>query len=170
MEEFLIVDGYNVINNWPHLVELKDGNLEHARDKLLETLQNYAAYNNVKIILVFDAHLSESKMRSSYLENGVEVIYSKKGETADMVIEKIIDWMPPRAKVIVATSDWAEQRLVMGKGALRMPARELYYKVQSVEKNIQKTIEKSKKNSTGMLEAQLDENIRKKLEEWRRKS
>jgi hypothetical protein len=170
VEEFLIVDGYNIINNWPNLAELKDHNLEHARDKLLETLQNYAAYKNIKIILVFDAHLSESKMRSSHLENGVEVIYSKKGETADMVIEKIIDCMPPRSKVIVATSDWAEQRLVMGKGALRMPARELYYKVQSAEKNIKKTIEKTKKKSSSLLEAQLEEEVRKKLEAWRRKS
>jgi hypothetical protein len=170
MDEFLIVDGYNVINDWPNLVDLKESNMEHARDKLIQIMQNYGAYKNIKIIIVYDAYLSESKMRSSYYNDYVEVIYSKKGETADMVIEKLIDFMPPRSKIEVATSDWAVQRIIMGKGALRISARELYVKIMEAEKGIKVKIENNKKNSGNVLGSYLGENIKKKLEKWRRDS
>lgn len=163
------MDGYNIINAWPNLVKLKDENLEHARDKLIEILQNYAAFKKIDVIVVFDAHLSRSKTRTYFLENRVEVIYSKKGETADMVIEKLIDCMPPRSKIFVATSDWAEQRIILGKGALRMPARELLLKVQETEKNIKKCIDNNRKKQDNVLETYLRDNIRKKLEELRQK-
>ncbi len=170
MDEFLIIDGYNVINDWPNLVDLKETNMEHARDKLVQIMQNYAAYKNIRVIIVYDAYLSASKMRSSQDNCCVKVIYSKKGETADMVIEKLIDYMPPRSKIEVATSDWAVQRIIMGKGALRIPARELYIKILNAEESIRRKIEKNKKISNNLLSSNLGENVKKKLEEWRRRS
>ena len=49
----VFVDGYNVINSWPELNRIKEYSFEAARDKLIEIMQNYGAYNGYKIFLVF---------------------------------------------------------------------------------------------------------------------
>ncbi|MEW6624979.1 MAG: NYN domain-containing protein [Bacillota bacterium] len=168
MDEYLIVDGYNVINSWPNLVELKKDDLELARDKLVEILQNYQGMQQAIIIVVFDAHLSKAKTRTYLAEGNLQVVYTKAGETADSLIEKMIGELPERSKITVVTNDWDEQRIVMGKGALRMSSRELYYRVSDMGEVISQ-------NSAGgfkklkSIEGRLHDKVRKKLEEWRRK-
>lgn len=169
VEEYLVVDGYNVINSWPDLSALKEENLEHARDKLIQIMQNYAVYKGVKIIIVFDGQYSHNKSQSVYSVDNIEVIYSRKNETADMVIEKLIDSLPQDSRKVVATSDWVEQRIIMGKGALRMSVRELFIRVQETEMGIKKELSKGKGKSIGPLETQLKESIREKFDNWRRK-
>jgi len=51
--EYLLVDGYNIINAWPELREL--GNLEHARARLVELLASYGAFRGIEVIVVFDS-------------------------------------------------------------------------------------------------------------------
>lgn len=52
----LIVDGYNMIGAWPELVQLKNKDLmEDAREQLLQSLSNYAKYEKLAVIVVFDA-------------------------------------------------------------------------------------------------------------------
>ena len=56
-KQLLIVDGYNMIGAWPELVQLKkQERLEDARELLLSRLSNYAKYEGLEIIVVFDAH------------------------------------------------------------------------------------------------------------------
>lgn len=168
-KEYLVVDGYNVINSWPDLSALKEESLEHARDKLVQIMQNYAVFKDVKVIVVFDGQYSLHKTQSLYKEDKVEVLYSKKGETADMVIEKLIDSLPQDSKKVVATSDWVEQRIILGKGALRMSVRELFIRVQEAEMGIKKEMGSRKSKSSSSLEGQLKESIREKFDNWRRK-
>ena len=52
----LIVDGYNMIGDWPVLKELKEKSLEEARAKLVELMAEYQAYMGYRIIVVFDAY------------------------------------------------------------------------------------------------------------------
>jgi predicted RNA-binding protein with PIN domain len=170
LEEYLIIDGYNVINSWQHLIELKNDNLELARDKLIETLQNFQGMQSIKIIVVFDAYLSKSRMRTVDSIGGVKVIYTKTGETADALIERMIDELPSRSKITVVTNDWNEQKIILGKGALRMTSRELLYKINTVEDIISTTCKNTTSNSSKSLEARLEDDVKKKLEEWRRKS
>ena len=55
-KELLIVDGYNIIGAWPHLVKLKNQDkMEDARDSLLHELSNYQKYTGIKVRVVFDA-------------------------------------------------------------------------------------------------------------------
>lgn len=128
MEAVLLVDGYNVINGWPELDKIKEENLEHARDKLIEILSNYGSFKGLQVIVVFDGHLVKGGVRTSEIINGVEVIYTGEGETADAVIEKLMHQLPPSVQAYVATSDWNEQKIVLGKGALRLSVRDLHKK------------------------------------------
>jgi len=55
-EEYLLVDGYNIIHAWPELKELADEDMESARIKLLDILSNYQGIRKCRIMIVFDAY------------------------------------------------------------------------------------------------------------------
>lgn len=136
-KELLIVDGYNMIGSWPELVQLKNqGKLEDAREALLQRLSNYAKYENLEVIVVFDAQLVPG-IQQTYKKYHLTVVFTKEEETADSYIERIAGEKNDRlTQVTVATSDLAEQWLVFSKGALRASANELYKNVQKTEHTI----------------------------------
>lgn len=126
MNTTLIVDGYNVIHSWPELSRMKEENLAHARDKLREFMAGYGAFKGVQVVLVFDAHMSAAS-EASEIQDGVVVVYTGEGQTADSYIEKLAyGLVRQRQTVYVVTSDWAEQLTVLGTGAFRISSRELY--------------------------------------------
>lgn len=167
MLEYLIVDGYNVINSWPILIKLKNDNLELARDKLVEMLQNYQGTQDINVIVVFDAHLSKAKVRTISNRGKVEIFYTKAGETADTLIERMIGELPARSNKTVVTNDWNEQKIILGKGALRMTSRELLYRLTSAEEIISNKTKNLGKNIKS-IEDRLQDQVKRKLEEWRR--
>ena len=87
MREWLLVDGYNVINNWNDFKKIRSENLEHARDLLREKIAEYVAFKGYLGLVVFDA---QEVQGSSEEENygAVTVIYTDEGETADSWIAK----------------------------------------------------------------------------------
>lgn len=135
--QLLIVDGYNMIGAWPELVTLKNQDrLEDARENLLQRLSNYAKYEGLRIIVVFDAQLVPG-ITQNYKKYQLEVVFTEEGETADSYIERIAGELNDLlTQVTVATSDLAEQWVVFSQGALRTSARELYKAVQKTEKTI----------------------------------
>lgn len=166
-EEYLIIDGYNVINAWPELIKLKEVNFEHARMKLIEIISNYSGYKGIKVIIVFDAHQVKGGVERKEYYNGVEVIYSQEGVTADMVIEKLINSLAKNQKVFVATSDKVEQDIIWAKGAYRLSSRELLNEInENLKQNKERFQEKQYKPFR--LDAHLDDEVRLKLERWRR--
>ncbi|EOT39109.1 hypothetical protein I568_02309 [Enterococcus columbae DSM 7374 = ATCC 51263] len=136
-EQLLIVDGYNMIGAWPELAILKkQDKLEEAREALLNRLSNYAKYEGLRVMVVFDAQLVPG-VTQSYAKYQLQVIFTQEGETADSYIERVAGELNTRlTQVTVATSDLAEQWVVFSQGALRTSARELYKSVQKVEKQI----------------------------------
>lgn len=136
-EQLLIVDGYNMIGAWPNLAQLKkQDRLEEAREDLLNCLSNYAKYEGIRVMVVFDAQLVPG-ITQSYTKYQLQVIFTQEGETADSYIERVAGELNTRlTQVTVATSDLAEQWVVFSQGALRTSARELYKSVQKVEKQI----------------------------------
>lgn len=167
MEDYLIVDGYNIINAWPELIELKEINLDHARKHLIDVLSNYRALKGNKVLIVYDGHQVKGGVEKKETITGIEVIYSSEGETADMVIEKIVPTLPKHSLVCVATSDWTEQRIVLGKGAFRVSARELLERITQAEKESEKHIQVGEK-SKQTLDGFMSDDVREKLEKWRR--
>lgn len=168
MDEVIIVDGYNIINYWDELNKLKGESLSHARDRLIDIMASFGALKGIQVIIVFDGHLVKGGVRNSEFVSGVEVIYSGEGETADAVIEKLMHQLPPNIKrVYVATSDWDEQRIVLGKGAIRLSARELAIEVQKLHKEAEKLYVNDRR-SKQFLDSYLNVNILEILEKWRR--
>lgn len=142
-KELLIIDGYNMIGSWPHLVQLKDMNkMEDARDVLLHELSNYQLYEGIEIRVVFDAQLVPG-IQKNYKKYLLSVIFTKEGETADSYIERVVgEENSLITQVTVATSDLAEQWLVFQKGALRKSANELYKDLKHARKTIESDAKK----------------------------
>ncbi len=167
MKKYLVIDGYNIINAWEKLKELANESLEIARQKLAEVMVEYASYNGIQVIIVFDAYLVKGS-RSVFKEyENLEIVYTKENQTADSYIEKLISQMNKRDMIKVATNDWAEQQIILGKGAIRISARELKLEVDFAKSKITKKIlpKKTKKNT---LDSLVDEETLSKLEKIRR--
>lgn len=164
-KEYLFVDGYNVINSWNNLRELSSINLEVAREELIEIMAEYQHYSSIKIIVVFDAHMVKGNSGKKETIKDVEVVYTKENETADQYIEKVLDDIGRVERVRVATSDWLEQQIVLGRGGTRISARELEAEIFDNKKLIkQKTKTENVKND--LLIGRLDEETLIKLNKW----
>ena len=134
--EFVLVDGYNVIFAWPDLNRLAAQSLDAARERLIERLRNYQGFRQNAVIVVFDAYKVKNNPGSVQHLGGVSVVYTKEAETADMYIERAAYDLSKRHNVRVATSDGAEQMIILGAGALRVPALSFESEVLEVERAI----------------------------------
>lgn len=138
----LFVDGYNMIGAWPELLHLKKmDQLAQARDLLLNELSVYRKYRDMKIIVVFDAQFVPG-LTQIYDHYDLMVVFTQEGETADSYIEReVTHWINPLHRVIVATSDSAEQWLIFQKGATRMSAQELWLEINQDKREIRQGIQ-----------------------------
>lgn len=165
VKEYLFVDGYNVINTWDRFKELKKENLEEARNELIDILVEYMHYSGIKIILVFDGHLVKGNSGTKENYQGLDIVYTKENETADQYIEKKLDEIGRTKKVRVATSDWMEQQIVLGRGGTRISSRELEAEIFNEKRLINRKISRENKKND-MLMNRLDDETIQKLSKW----
>ena len=134
--EFVLVDGYNIIFAWEDLKKLAAQSLDSARARLIERLRNYQGFRQCAVIVVFDAYKVKNNPGKVERLGGVSVVYTKEAETADMYIERATYDLSKRHQVRVATSDGMEQMIILGNGALRVPALAFEAEVREVERAI----------------------------------
>ena len=132
-EEFLLVDGYNVIFAWDELRELAEVNIDSARVRLMDRLSNYQGYKKMNLIIVFDAYKVHGNHGNVEKYHNIYVVYTKEAETADQYIAKAVNDIGEGYNVTVATSDSLVQLIIFSKSAIRMSARELKEEVESCE-------------------------------------
>ncbi|MGE5380986.1 MAG: NYN domain-containing protein [Methylocystaceae bacterium] len=164
-ETVLIVDGYNVIYAWPELMQLKDKSLQASREALIDIMINYAAYKGYRVYVVFDGQGTEDTVEYN---GSIYTCYTREGDTADQYIERLVgDEAFTACEVYVATSDYAQQRIVLGRGAHRISSRELHIQVQKMWDKFDRLQEKTGSWS-GMLVSRLGAEMRTALEKLRR--
>lgn len=167
MMDVLVVDGYNVIGAWDELNKLQQRDMEQARKRLIELLEEYQAYTGNRVIVVFDA-LYVKGMESRQSMNKVEVIYTKEDETADECIERQVKSLKNvKNQVYVATSDYLEQRTIFSRGALRISARELQMEIENLEGNIYEELDKQHRERPTM-KIPINREVKEMFEKWRR--
>ncbi|MGL4731804.1 MAG: NYN domain-containing protein [Clostridium sp.] len=164
----VFVDGYNIINSWPNLKDIKDYSYESAREKLIDIMRNYSAFCGYKIEVVFDAHMVKGACEKKEKYDKVSVIFTKEGETADSYIEKKVNMIGRKFEVYVVTSDSLEQQITFQRGASRVSSLEFYHEVMEVEKRIGKKYEKVYSQKRNLFEDMIDEDVAKVLEKMRR--
>jgi len=153
LDEYLLVDGYNIIFDWAELKEMAKANLTGARNKLCELLCNYQGYKKIVIIVVFDAHQTENIKNNIEKYQNIYIVYTKKAETADQYIEAAVQEMNRKYQVTVATSDALEQRIIWGMGGLRLSAAGLKVELEKAQKEMQEIyLEKGERRADSPFE------------------
>lgn len=166
-EEYLLVDGYNIIFSWDELNEMSKTNIAAARQKLMDVLCNYQGFKKCTLILVFDAYKVEGFQGEVQKYHNIHVVYTKEAETADQYIEKTVHQIAKKYKVTVATSDATEQVIIWGAGAMRMSAQGLLQEVQETNKEIRRLLDETKKPGKESMLKGLDPEVAELLEEVR---
>lgn len=134
LPKYLIVDGYNIIYDWPELKELAKDDLFNAREKLIAVMAEYQAYTGQKMMIVFDGYQVRDNYGSRDQKGELLVVYTKYGETADAYIEKISLDLEDQYDLTVASSDGLVQNAILAHGALRISARQLKNMIEAMEK------------------------------------
>ena len=138
-EEYLLVDGYNIIFAWEELRSLASVNIDSARDKLMDICCNYQGYAGCTLILVYDAYKVKGNPGSVLKYHNIHVVYTKEAETADQYIEKTVHKIGRKNRVTVATSDALEQMIIWGEGATRLSAAGFKEAVETAERQLKET-------------------------------
>lgn len=140
----LIVDGYNVIHAWTSLKRLlSEASLEAARDKLVERLAVLGMITGESVTVVFDAHHSSSMSNSEEMVDGVRVVFTRRGHSADHAIERIAYAASTTKEIItVATSDRFQRDLVRGMGGAVISALELERRVIDAENEMSRNVKR----------------------------
>ena len=140
-EEYLLVDGYNVIFAWEELSALSKVTLDGARGRLLDILCDYQAMKGCRLIVVFDAYRLKGHPEEAYAYHNIYVVYTKEAETADRYIERFAHDNSKKYQITVATSDGLEQIIIRGEGCRILSSRDL-----------QADVERQKEQTRGILE------------------
>ena len=140
----LIVDGYNVVHAWTSLKRLlSTASLEVARDDLIRRLWVPGIVSGEEVTVVFDAHHSTAMSNSEETVDGVRVVFTRKGHSADHSIERLAYLASQSRDVItVATSDRFQADLVRGMGGAVISALELERRVIDAEREMSRRVQR----------------------------
>lgn len=143
----LLIDGYNVIFAWDFLSDIAAEDLARARTALTDLLCNYAAFTGADVLLVFDAYRVPMNAGRTEEVDGIRVVYTAEGETADAYLEKYMHLAGPDYTLRLVTSDRLIQFSAVHAGVLRMSAREFLYEIQRIDLEIRARIQKLEKEN-----------------------
>lgn len=166
-EQYLLVDGYNIIFAWEDLKVLAEENIDAARDRLMEILCNYQGFKKCTLILVFDAYRVEGHVETTFMHNNIHVVYTKEAETADQYIEKTVHRIGRTYDVTVATSDRLEQVIILGQGGNLLSAQGLKEEVGLVEQQIREVVLARKEKGRNYLFDHMSDEMAEYMEEVR---
>ena len=156
-EEYLLVDGYNIIFAWDELKAIARDSLDAARKSLCDLLCNYQGYRKCHVILVFDAYKVKGGQGSVEKYHNIHVVYTREAETADAYIERATYEIGREHRVQVATSDGPEQLIILGHGALRLSATAFRQEVEQVQGEIAAALDKNNRpEKSGAVRAAME--------------
>lgn len=113
--QYLIVDGHSVIFAWPELRALHERRTELARDALVRKLRDYQDWTGVRVVVVFDG--TGTAVGASSDPGEIQIFYSRAGQTADSVVERLASKYGEQFQLLIATDDYLEQETVLACGA-----------------------------------------------------
>jgi len=126
---WIIVDGYNVIRQWRELAMLDRTDLQSGREALLRELQSYRRRKGHRITVVFDGRERGGFSEATEHVGGVAVRYSRRGETADAVIARLV--AEESSGTLVVSSDHEVAAVAWRQGAAWLSAREFMEKLEA---------------------------------------
>jgi len=168
-EEFLLVDGYNIIYAWSELKGLVDDNMDGARMKLLDSLSNYQGIRKCQIIVVFDAYRVQGHLEEVIDYHNIHMLYTREAQTADQYIERFAHDNQKKYNITVATSDGLQQIIIRGAGCSLLSARELKAEIDGVNERIKQEYKEKQGRDRNYLIDALSPEAKQQMEELTKK-
>ncbi len=137
-QQYLIVDGYNIIFAWEELAQIAASDISAARRRLCDLLASYTGFKKCRTVVVFDGYKQKGNPGEKSNLHNLQVVYTKENETADSYIEALAAEIGPNYNLRIATSDGLVQLAGLRSGLLRMSARELKLEVEAAQKEMRK--------------------------------
>lgn len=163
----MIVDGYNIIYKWPRLKKhMVKGDLQRAREMLVDDLEGLRSIKGWRIEVVFDGHgrstvgplgigpgnkvvvtRADQHINTDVSKHGVRVVFTGVGVEADAYIEarcsqaKNVTNGEVTGSFIVATDDLMIRMAGLSAGALCMGAERLVDELKAVKEAISYRVE-----------------------------
>lgn len=162
-----LIDGYNALNTIDSLRAIMRKDLAGARDNLINSIIELTAYEGSEAIVVFDGRAEGLPDRSFYNRGSVEVVFTRKDETADELIERIAFSMEKEVVISLVTSDYLQQKTAFSKNVLRIPPRELWEVIGKTGEEIAEA-SLERKGRRRKIEDELDDDVKEILEKMRR--
>lgn len=166
-KKLIIIDGYNILNSWDKYIPFLKMSFENARNELVYDMGEFSKLTGVDLLLVFDAYkinFVESKEKIK----GIEVVYTRKNETADQYIEKKMDELGRKIFISVGTDDTLIQKLVTQRGGEVLTSKELLYRYENLKNKSNRLEIKNRITNKSYLNT-LDEKILNKIDEIEKK-
>ena len=137
-QQYIIVDGYNIIFAWDDLAKIAKEDLEGARRQLCDRLSDFAGFRKCRIVVVFDGYKVKGNLGEKIQHHNIQVVYTKENETGDNYIEGLVAQIGTNYNLRVATSDSLVQLGALRSGVLRMSARELQEEILRAKEEMKK--------------------------------
>ena len=136
-QRVMIIDGYNAV----HALGMAQQDLEKAREAFLGLVKEYSEYHKMRIYLVWDAYARESIKENVESFGNVSVHYTRKGQTADSRIERLVTELSenPYLEMIVVSRDLKEAQIAEGKDARIKDPLELGAEIKYIRSKVVKT-------------------------------
>ena len=136
----ILVDGYSLLHNWPALAPGKPRHSAHARNELIHRLTLYRDAIGTPITIVFDGAGAPAGAPKPVSTPELEVIYSRAGNTADDIIERVAHRMKDFGEVLAVTDDYAERDTVISLGGMASSCDNFIRTIESTLQDQQREI------------------------------
>ncbi len=142
IKKILIVDGYNVLRTqerYSNIVQPDwiDNPYNHARDSLINDIMTYMD-SSTHGVLVFDGAKNDFSEGLPKKLGSLEIIFSRFGVDADQVVIDVASkYKAQEVAITVVSSDADVQNSVMGRGVVRMSARDFVREVEEVTNDVE---------------------------------
>jgi len=164
-DEYLLIDGYNVLFSWDEAAELLKANIDGAKQKLIDKVCNYAGRIKAHVILVFDAYHVLSHPEEVLKEGSINIVYTKTAQTADSYIERFATDNAKKYLITVATSDRQEQIIIRSQGCRLLSVREFLQDMNTEEAALRRDFEVTNKNEKIFLTDMISKEAKRLLDE-----
>jgi uncharacterized protein len=128
----ILVDGYSLLHGWPELARGRARHSAAARDELIRRLTLYQDACGTPISVIFDGGGAPSGTPAAASRPEMEVLYSRRGKTADQMIERAVHRFAAFVEVLVVTDDNAERETVLSLGGTTSSCWNFIQEVENV--------------------------------------
>jgi hypothetical protein len=136
----ILVDGYSLLHSWPKLAPGTPRHSAAAREELIHVLARYSDAVGTPVTVVFDGGGHRGTRSKDDSIEAVEVLFSRAGQTADQIIERVTHRMKPFGEVLAVTDDYAERDTVISMGGFASSCESFINSIEHALRDLEREV------------------------------